>query len=288
MPFSFNLPSISKVHSAMNNDVSELENLVFVLALESEEDTETKSWSAESALNAIVKFAQPAPAIAHVEILFPPFSEEMHFSTYMGTKASYGSAFDNQRSFYLGSNSGRWRAIPLSFANAASRLRSECDIHVGTEYTLLRYMLAVPPFRAITSMFSDKPKDFAHCATLTARCIRRAFPELGIMHPSAWYGPSTLALELDQDTHVLQTRSFLSDRDHNKSVGEEEELSSTMVTLLHGPDEDVRQLPKHAISNAVFALSVRTVQPDLDSVAKRIVQKQLATALLRVSCARLV
>ena len=284
--------------ASVDTNVSDINDIVFVLALDTDPDLRGRGWTVETIIDRIVKFAQPSPAVAHVELMFPPIMQddnvhmhrnnntEMHFATYFGARAGFGSAFNNQRDFYLGKNAARWRAVPISLRDASSRLRSECNAHVNTEYTLLRYICSVPPLRSLTTLLSAKPGDLAHCATLTTRCLRRAFPEMKIKHPSAWYGPATLMLELECEVNCARTRKRFEDSDHYKSVGEDEELSNSMAVLLHGSDDDIHKLSNDNVCNAIFALSYRAVQTGLDIVARRIVQKQLATALLRVSCSQ--
>jgi hypothetical protein len=263
-----------------------LGNLAFVLALDGAPHPNPEWTWPERALDAIVQAAQPAPAVTHVEILFPPSNKDadMHFSTYIGRTAGFGESFSNQRSFYMGSNSGNWRAIPSAADNASSRLRSECQKHVGTQYSVARYMCAVPPFRALASLVPDNPGNPAHCANLTARCIRSALPELRVEHSGSWYGPTTLTLELSSDAHAAEVRKAIDSTSHHMSLGEEEAVDRAVYTLLHGSNGEILRLEPHVVGDSFLKLARRTVEGGMDDVAKKITHKQLATALLRYSC----
>eukprot|EP00966_Prymnesium_polylepis_P117425 2713991-Prymnesium_polylepis.1 len=57
--------------------------------------------------------------------------------------------------------------------------------------------------RGLSCLLSDKPRSPAHCATLTARVLRRAIKDR-LKHPSAWYGPATLFAELREDLEQKQ------------------------------------------------------------------------------------
>lgn len=284
--FEFSKDQLHKAALGDSGAPDPLRNFTFLLALDGNESPNPEWGWPEKALDFLVKAAQPAPAVTHVELLLPPTKGggDMHFATYIGQRAGFGSSFENQRSFYLGNNAGNWRAIPIVAERAAERVRAECEKHVGTSYSLVKYLCAVPPFRALAPFVPDAVQSPAHCATLTARCLRAALPEIFIQHSSPWYGPTTLSLELSSDSHISKVRDEIEAKSHEMSLGEEEELDQAVYKLLHGSDADITSLSSQVVGNAVFKLVKRTTEAGLDDVALKITQKQLATSLIRYSC----
>lgn len=290
--FSLKLP-LDKIITATGDDAACVElrtgglnDVIFLLLLDGPAHPNPHwSWG-ERLIDDVIQIAQPAPPVTHIELLFPPSSEhkDMHFSTYIGAQAGFGKSFPNQRTFYMGDNAAQWRAVPLCAKDATMRVRAECEKHVDTKYSLMRYVFAIPPLRAISSLLPESTGSAAHCANLTARCLRNALPELGVQHNSNWYGPTTLALELVSEARERETRSAIEASTPVRSVGEDEEVARAVSTLLHDTDEKLKALPLQLVRHAITALSLRAVGEDLDDVAKRITQKQLATALLRYSC----
>lgn len=265
-----------------DSDASFTNSLVFVLGLEGR-DAPDPSWGIwQTLLDAVVQSAQPRPSMTHVELVIPAAKtkESMHFATYIAEKAGW---FQNNRSFYLGENAGLWRAVPVSCANAAQRVRAECKKHVGTEYSISRYLWAVPPLRAFSSILPDRPMSYAHCGTLTARVLKRALSEMAPEHPSGWYGPSTLFIELSSDEVQNKTHAFLKGTESMKSLTETEEETLALNTLLNGSDDEVQTLSDASCCSAIRLLAERSSDTNLDETARRIVQKQLATSLLRYS-----
>ena len=263
-----------------------LADVVFLLLLDGSPEPNPNWTFAEKVLDGIVQLAQPAPAVTHVELLFPPSSKhrEMHFASYIGAKAGFGSSFHNQRSFYMGANAGQWRAVPITAKQASPRLRKECEKHRNTEYSLIRYIFAVPPLRAISSVLPESTGSPGHCANISAKCLRNALPELQIEHSSSWYGPTTLSLELSSDKHTAATREALEEITSIRSIGEDEKIARAVSTLMHNTDEELKALEPHLVRDAISALALRAVGDGLDDVGRRICQRQLATALLRYSC----
>lgn len=261
-------------------------SLVFVLALEGR-SVPDPTWSVwQRALDSLVQMAQPAPSITHVELIVPPQpdgKQNMHFSTYVFETAQWWDSHANNRSFYLGSNAPHWRAVPLSCKSAASRVRQECGKHVGTAYSLSRYVCAVPPVRALASLLPDAPLSPAHCGTLTARVLKRALGEVAPVHASGWYGPSSLFLEMSDGEKREATSHFLTGSAGMQSIVEKEEEAAALSGLLNGSDDRVRSLADEACRSAIRSLSTRACSDGLDEAGRRIVQKQLATALLRYS-----
>jgi hypothetical protein len=56
--------------------------------------------------------------------------------------------------------------------------------------------------------------------------------------------------------------------------------------LLHGSDDELRALDADAVALGLHALAMRALEDGLDDVARRLVQKQLAAGLVRVSVVR--
>ena len=183
----------------------------------------------ERLLDTAVQMAQPAPAMTHVELLVPPShpDDDMHFATYLGGEAQWGRARTGNKQFYLdpNGNGNSWRAVPILGHDVARRLRAECDKadaeHAQTPYgpvwRLFNYPFSVPPGRVVAWMLDDEVGSPAHCASLTARCLRRALPELQLPRPSAWYGPSTLYLELARESRVRSSSHAVSSATRTRS-----------------------------------------------------------------------
>lgn len=289
MTFKFDLTNANTPHDSESLErFSVLNDVVFVLLLDGNLEGHPNWTFGQRLLDSVVQFAQPAPSVTHVELVFPPSEiQEMHFATYIGSKAGFGSSFCNQRSFYLGENASHWRAIPIFAKNASVRLRSECEKHKDTKYSLMRYIFAVPPFRAIASLLPESEGSPAHCANLSAKCLKNALPELGIEHSSNWYSPTTLSLELSSEMHTIQTRKAIEAMRNVRSVHEEEEITRAVCTLVHSADEELKKLKEfepQLVKDAIALLALRAVGDGLDEVGRRICQRQLATALLRYSC----
>lgn len=268
---------------------SDLKNVSYVLALEGSPEPNPTFTFFERLLDDVVQTMQPSPAITHVELCMSPNAarEDMHFATYFGSRASWGRDVGGQREFYLGDNASKWRAVPIVCNDASHRLRSECENHVSTPYSLAKYICALPPVRALAGFIPDGAKQPAHCAILTARCLRAALPDLHICHPSHWFGPSTLFLELDAEANRSIFRQRLADTDPQvRAIVEDEDETRAMHTLLHDSDVLIQALSEESCILALHRLTMRSLEQGLDDVAKRICQKQLATALLRYSVAR--
>lgn len=277
--------------------------VVYLLALEG--NAPDKKWSFwEKALDTLVQVAQPAPAITHVELMLPDMSEyynlalEWNFATYMYRSAGYASRFGDGVDFYLNpkGNGCSWRALPVIASDAVKRLRNECTREAGTDNedgapypsvkTLFNYPLAVYPLRGLAFMVDDRPKAPAHCASLAARCLGRAFPELRLPHVSAWYGPSTLFLELSRTERMALYQRKLDEMATLQSVVEVEEASASAQTLLCGSDDEVRAMGASASKAGIDLLCKRCVAASAaygDAFAERKQQMQLARALLRAA-----
>ena len=268
-------------------------NFVLAIYLEADRPGDTFSYS-ERALDSIVQHMQPSPAITHVELLIPAHSgaDSQHFSTYLGTKgADWSTGYGNGLDFYLNpkGNGGSWRAVPIFSIDAVDRVRTECRDHVHTPYPsmsrLLNYPFSVPPLRAFAGWLDDQPGTPAHCAALTARILRRAVPECGLPNPSAWYGPSTLYLELTRRARMVAYGANLANHATLRSLVDDERAVSTLDALLRGSDDDLRQLAEADTTAAINLACKQCVDASIngDAVLIRKRQKELARAALRDS-----
>jgi hypothetical protein len=268
------------------------QQVAYLLSLEGDKPNAGWMWY-ETVLDAVVQSAQPAPAMTHTELLLPPENDgdEMHFALYLGKDAHWGSTFGGGKKFYLDpqGNASSWRAVPIMGQDSVRRLRVECDQHTGTPYgpfhRLFNYPFSVPPGRSLAWLLNDKTGSPAHCASLTARCLRHALPELGLSRPSAWYGPSTLYLELARKSRMVSYKQHLSNAETVKATVEEETAATSADTLLRGSDDSVVALSHYECQCGIDLLTARTVDAavDGDVTAERLTQKNLARALLRWS-----
>ena len=243
-------------------------------ALFLEPGTEASS-AAEACLNAAIEAFQPAPSMMHVELLFCDDRRRLRgFATYLGATANFSDAFGNQREFYLGNRAGKWRAVPFVIRDGAA-LAAECHHHVDTPYSLSRYLFSVPPVRAISFMLPDTPLAPAHCATVTARLIRRVDGPKKLVHASAWYAPSTLFLEVTNEKNRLAARTELLN--HAPAA----ENQAIVDVICRGSDASVGELSKSERMGALRLLSEHAIADDIDETKRAISQRLLATALLR-------
>ena len=92
----------------------------YLLFLEGADAEPGMSWGAWT-LDALVQACQPEPTMTHAELFVPPENadQEVHFSTYLGKQANWGSAFAGGQSFYLGTNKDLWVAVPVMCMDAA-------------------------------------------------------------------------------------------------------------------------------------------------------------------------
>tara|TARA_X000000368_G_scaffold274916_1_gene218102 strand:- start:3913 stop:5076 length:1164 start_codon:yes stop_codon:yes gene_type:complete len=269
-----------------------VQQVAYLLSLEGDEPHPKWTWY-ETALDALVQSAQPAPAMTHTELLLPPENadEEMHFAIYLGKQAHWGSVFGGGKKFYLDpqGNAKSWRAVPVVGQDAVLRLRAECSKHSGTPYgpahRLFNYPFSMPPGRSLAWLLDDSVGSPAHCASLTARCLRRALPELGLSRPSAWYGPSTLYLELTRESRMTSYKQYLSEAETVKATVEVERAAKSADTLLRGSDDAVVALSHEECQCGVNLLTSKVVDASIDGdpTAERLMQKNLARALLRWS-----
>ena len=266
---------------------SDVDCVLFLVCLEpgaADPDTPVS----EKALNFVVESLQPSPGLLHCELAYFLNGKVDGAATYVGQTANSTRSFGGKREFYFGRNAGRWRAVPIVVnAGAAQRVCAEVPKHVGTCYSLSRYLFSVPPLRAFAHLLPDRDQSAAHCATLAARLLKRAVPEVDLLRCPAFYSPATLFLELNNTKRRTTASQRLA---QSKQVvfaeGEEEEILSAIRVLTGGDDDEILQLANDAISRSLRRLAERAIDPERDEVSLRIAQKQLATAILRISVIR--
>ena len=211
-----------------------------------------------------VQFGQPYPAITHCELWIGEREggDDNHFSTYLGFKkgATWTSGFADSARFYGCSKPteedltrrmarSSWSAIPIFALDGAQRLRRNCTLHKGTPYPpaflLWQYPMSVWPLRAFSGLVDDRFKAPAHCAALSARILRTTLKEThALAHPSHWYGPSSLYLELA--TPMRMERTLAREQPTVRAHAEEEELDRFADTLVqHSDDEVAGMQPEH-------------------------------------------
>ena len=270
-----------------NQPCGPCDDLIFVLFLTPVDPDPT--WNlGQRLIDFAIRVFQPAPIMAHVEIFIPPPKDSVHskchFATYIGRTANWCDDDDDSKSdFYFREKTTKWRAVPIARAAAGRLVREEASLHCNTSYSLWKYPFAAAPLRAFAGIFSDAPLAPGHCATITARVLKRALRVL--VHPSGWYSPSTLLIETSSGAIAKNTHSFLVDRLHAKSTCEEEDTMISIDTLTRGSDEAVKSLSHSQCSSAVrqLATGVASRFDTDDEVGACIAQTQLATSLLRWS-----
>ena len=258
-------------------------DVAYALFLEPTAEPDPRWSTIECAIDQAVRFFQPTPALAHVELLVPPVPADeglrTNFATYFGRQSAWQTDKMDGYNYYLVENASRWRAVPIFQANAGAMLRNEADTELGVPYSLARYLTAVPPGRWLSGLVADKRRSPAHCATLTARVLKNS-QVYKPAHASAYYGPSTLYHEL---SHVATWKA--------ERMGAENWEGMRLATarhvesLLRGvmtPDT-VNEVGDAGCLRAVRALTMKACNALVksDDVARRITQQQLATALLR-------
>lgn len=258
-------------------------DVVYALFLEPTSEPDPRLTTIECVIDTAVRNFQPSPALAHCELLIPPIPAEeglrAQFATYFGQKSAWQIDKEDGHNYYLVENAGRWRAVPIFQLNAGSLLRNEVDAELGVEYSLKRYLSAVPPGRWLANFIPDKRRSPAHCATLTARVLKNA-AVYKPKHSSSWYGPSTLYKELSQAATLKAERMGASNWE-----GMPLQTAQNVDSLLRGVmcAETVQNLGDRGCLDAIHALTMRVNSSLLtsDEVSQRLTQQQLATALLR-------
>lgn len=246
------------------------------------EDVEAQQSLSQRVLDYAIRAFQGHPKLMHVELLLPPSPTEqhlLHFATYIGSKSGWQLGHANNVDYYLrGENAGRWRAVPCFGVDAVARIRQECEMERGVAYSLARYASSVYPFRALSSLLPAERRTAAHCATLTARILKNALGDASPVNENAnWYAPSTLYHAVASHAAAVSAAWPVDALD--------DKVSQSIERLLRSPETPatVAEVGDEACAQSVRALTLR-VCSELqggDPVSNALVQRQLATALLR-------
>jgi len=255
-------------------DGDDADNVVFLIFLEPHQKANVGL--GERFVDFAIKTFQPKPTLIHTELVIltptPQPHQTMNFATYLGSSGNWQRDSISNELYYLGETANKWRAVPVF--GPTQQVRDACDECVGCRYSLLRYITSTRYLRKLSWFLPDACKSPAHCATLTSRVVKRGISD-SLQHCSAWYAPTSLYLEV---TGKLKTQKSnfadFSNDDFN------------IHTMLRCSDESVRQVPIQDINSAIRKLTqnvVRVAQNgDIEDQIKA--QKQLATAVLRLSC----
>lgn len=250
-------------------------DVVFALFLEHNEVEQSGMFN--RLVDFVVKHFQPSPGLVHVELVVPcaPSSlQPVIFATYLGSHSGWQTDAKNNSSYYLSSTANKWRAVPVFGKQAARHVRAACEKSNGVEYSLLRYVTAAWGVRNLAALMPDGPRDAAHCATLAARCLKSGIGTI-IKHKSAWYGPTSLYVELCKE---LQSRSVVPD---TTNLGDD--VTVHVDCLLRRRDDDVSSMSNDASMAAIRALTLKAsaAESSGDGAMAVMTQKQLANALFR-------
>ena len=271
---------------------SAVPDMMALMVLKADATSKDASWG-EALIDRTVQLGQPYPAVTHVELWIGERpgerGEDNHFSTYLGAKkgALWTSGLSDSKKFY---SSAAWSAIPIFAPNVERRVRAECKLHCGTPYppaaVLWQYPMSIWPLRAFSGFLDDRINAPAHCAALSARILRSAVPEVSLMQPSHWYGPSSLYLELS--TPERMERALATQRPVVRSQVEEEHDEKLADLLTLHSDDDVVAMSTSDARQAVHALAIqvlragsRTGGADPDQGAKRAAEERFARGLTR-------
>ena len=140
-------------------------------------DTPSYVQWAEYLMDRAVRWMQPDPKVAHVELLLVDSdslagNDSASMATYVGDNADWRSIDE----FYL---QRQWRALPwlCVLPERGVRLRTRCNSEVGAPYSLLQYIASTRWTQSLARAFnSSKTRSASHCATLTARLLKNANP----------------------------------------------------------------------------------------------------------------
>lgn len=253
-------------------------DVVFALFLEPHDEAGKSPSVFDKFIKYVVSHFQPSPVMVHVELVVPraPGSDDpVNFATYIGDRSDWQKNKANNASYYLEETANKWRAVPV-FGNHAARLaREACNKSCNVQYSLFKYVTAAWGIRSFAAMVPDGDRKPAHCATLTSRVLKRAVPG-AIHHPSAWYGPSTLYLDL---ISTLRSHSIYP---NSTAIGS---AAGMVDVVLRHRDEDFERMEEQDVLQAIRVLTLKTAAASAsDDLAMQVMsQKQLAVALLRWS-----
>ena len=265
--------------------------LVFLLALEGNENSDPRIGMVERTVNTLVKTFQPNPVFMHTELFIPTEQKggEVHFSTYLGKHAAWGSEYGNDAAFYMGHNESHWRALPVMGKDALKMTRRSCteEADVPTPYSLSGYVFSVRPLRAFAQWRDNTVGSPAHCASLCARVLSRAIPAIQLPCSDAWYGPSTLFIELSKQKRMADYHEHITETTPSViSIPEQNEWQQARETLLSGDNEAVRMLSTNACKEAVTHqahLVIKERATTTDEARIRVLEKGIARMLIRWS-----
>ena len=250
-----------------------------MLFLQADKTSEDATWT-KAIIDRTVQFGQPYPAITHCEMWIGERadkpSDDNHFSTYLGAKegAMWTSGLADSRGFYGCGNAvgedttwrmarSSWSAIPIFALNGAEQLRRECNEHRGTPYPpavlLWQYPMSAWPLRAFSGLVDDRLKAPAHCAALSARILRTALPDTtALAHPSHWYCPSSLYLELATPSRMEQTLAAVQPT--LRATTQEEHLDQLADKLAQHSDDEVATMRRGDAHKALQQLAIHVLR----------------------------
>tara|TARA_Y100000389_G_scaffold201005_1_gene242695 strand:+ start:30 stop:971 length:942 start_codon:yes stop_codon:yes gene_type:complete len=250
-----------------------------MLFLKADKPSENATWG-EALVDHAVQFGQPYPAITHCEMWIGERAnkptDDNHYSTYLGAQegATWTSGLSDSRRFYGCGNAvteditrrmarSSWSAIPIFALNGAEKLRRECNLHHGTPYPpgvlLWQYPMSTWPLRTFSGLVDDRVKAPAHCAALSARILRTALPDtVALAHPSHWYGPSSLYLELATPSRMEQTLAAVQPT--VRAEVQEDELDRLADTLAQHSDDEVATMRRGDAHKALKQLAIHVLR----------------------------
>ena len=251
-----------------------------------------KSSLGEMALNMAIQVFQGRPTLIHVELLLldEGGAGAKHFASYIGDRAAWRGNKTENRSYYLESCCGRWRAIPLKYAKVdegfrdfGDHLELACDDVAGAPYSICRYITSAKPMRAFANYLPSDSTSPGHCATVTARVLKRAGFKKMCPHADAWYGPTSLFH--DATTHLAT--SAMTMKASGGSIGTNCADATAIDALTRGAlsCDTVRHLGVSRCRRACQIQEDRVMRELVfgDDTSQRLSQKGLASILLRQS-----
>jgi hypothetical protein len=265
------------------------DDVVYVLFLEPRTRPDPDAHLGEKLIENALHSFQSNPVLYHCELLITPRVDadpasddatHIHHATYLGQESAWQPP-SKSTSFYLMQNANRWRAVPVFAPGAAARVRRECNQQLHTPYSVARYLTSAAPLRALAPLLSDARGAPAHCATLTARVLKRSIgEEVALEHPSAYYGPTSLYADVA--------------RDAARKAGDvgaialplvDDDVVLAIEALLRGSmtPETIDGVGDALCEKAVRQLALRCANAYVggDEVSQVLAERHLATALLR-------
>jgi hypothetical protein len=117
--------------------------------------------------------------------------------------------------------------------------------------------------------------------------LSRALPSLNLPYSDAWYGPSTLFIELSKKVRMNAYNEHITETTPSTiSIPEQQEITNARETLLSGSNDAVCKLTTAACNMAVThqaQLVIKERATTFDSARMRVLEKGLARMLLRWS-----